>query len=137
MGLILSGWGAIDETDIQTWTIHERLGKKELTAHCRDYDHWIFPAADNQNVGCYINGLHGQCGVVCLYNFKVDGGKMKDILTIGERFAKWLGYTVMQITLTDGDRIAAATNYGFIEKDNFVNRRTANRVYMLSKRVVY
>lgn len=127
------------------WPAHElkeRIDREArqgnaLASDAMDYVHELniikAPAAK-----CLMDGVHAQCGMVQLFQFEIgEDGRMRDLLERGEAVARWLGYTKMMITLTSTQRHNAAREYGFVEVDSFVNRRTQNTVYVLTKKVQY
>lgn len=98
----------------------------------------VIDVDDPEETYCFMDGVHAQCGMVQLFQFYIgENGKMRNLLANGEAVAKWLGYTKMMITLTSDQRHKAAREYGFVEIDSFVNRRTQNTVYVLTKEIAY
>ena len=81
---------------------------------------------------CAISGVPSQCGMCCLHDFmgQVD---VTETLKIGEKIAKWLGYTQILATFTSVPRIESAEKYGFKMISEFINYRTGNKVKVLVK----
>lgn len=109
-------------------------GRQLLLAH--------HDAEDNPVANMYLAGTLGQCGMALLYgiNFNRDGNAeiFSNTLKQAIEILIYCGYTNVMVTLSNGQQEHIKEmflKHGFKVIDEFVNARTSNRCWVLTKNI--